>query len=69
VRTVRAVCDQCGKRIKALGPCAGERVLFRMTTHGYGMLDGDHRYRADICSPECGLILVKGWLHTIESAK
>ena len=37
-----------------------------MVTHGYGLQDGRHRYRYDICSPECGLLALKLIVREIE---
>lgn len=68
MKKVRYLCDGCEKRIDSkitIHPWE-HRVSAVMETHGYGMQDGKHTLRGHICSPECGLKMLKKWIRDIE---
>lgn len=71
MKKVRYVCDGCGSQITwgVHGPPSEHRVSASMVTHGYGPLDGQHKFSGHICSPECGLRLLKEWIANIERAQ
>ena len=65
MKKVKVTCDACGAPVRR--NFAGERqfATLRMRTDGYKLIDGDHRYRWDICSAECGLALLGDALREI----
>ncbi len=69
MKRVRVTCDVCGARVPR--DSFGERdfVSVRMRTGGYGLQDGDHRYRFDVCSSACGIIAIAAALKTIKTGE
>lgn len=65
--TIKIRCDACRKSVPS-EPGDQQRLVVRMRTHGYDLMDGDHRERFDICSPECGLKLLRKWIDEIEAS-
>ncbi len=69
MKKVRYLCDACDKRIGSnITSFPHEHVVrAKMVTHGYGMQDGEHVLSGHICSPKCGLKLLKRWVREIET--
>lgn len=66
MKTVKVTCDVCHGRVKRDGNGERNRLSVQMRASGYGLCDGDHRYRYDICSAKCGLIALKAIVTGIE---
>jgi hypothetical protein len=64
VKLVRWICDECGERV--LEEPRHQQARLFMYTNGYGMLDGEHKYKANICSAPCGLALLRKWMTELE---
>lgn len=64
MKLVRWICDECGERVIE-EPRHQQARLF-MYTNGYGMLDGEHKYKANICSAQCGITLLRKWMAKLE---
>ncbi len=67
--TVKVKCDGCRKPMPDPRECGAEYTYLHMVSHGYGLMDGDHRQRWDTCSPKCGVKMLKKFIKALESSE